>query len=53
MGRQPMRGLALRTVIRPITIRVSNLFGVLLDGPSEGVYNAVCIVMQCGQPNNR
>ena len=28
---------ALRAVVRPITIRVGNLFGVLLDGPGEGV----------------
>ena len=34
---QPMRSLALRTAIRPITTRVGNLFVVLLDGPSEGV----------------
>ena len=34
---QPMASLAPRTVVRPVTIWVGNLFGILLDGTCEGV----------------
>ena len=34
---QPMLGLALRAAVRPVTIGVGNLFGILLDGAGEGV----------------
>ena len=37
VGGQRMLGLALRTVVGPITIGVGDLFGVLLDGTGERV----------------
>jgi hypothetical protein len=46
-------GLALRAVVRPIAVRIGDLFQVLLNRTWEWVYNAVCIVMQCVQPNSR
>ena len=51
--RKRVMGCTLRTVIRPVTIRIGKLFRIALDRASKAVYNAVCIVMQCGQPNNR
>jgi hypothetical protein len=39
MRGQRVLSLALRTVIRPVAIRVGNLFGVLLDGSSEGMWD--------------
>jgi hypothetical protein len=37
MSGQRVLGLALRAAVRPMTIRIGNLFGILLDGTSEGV----------------
>ena len=43
---QRMRGLTLWTVVGTVRIWVGDLFGILLDGAGEGVYNAERIVMQ-------
>ena len=37
MRRQRVLGLTLRTLLGPVTIRVGDLFGILLDGAGEGV----------------
>ena len=52
MRDQSLIGFALRAMVRSVTIRIGKLFLVLLDGPSEGVYNALCIVMQSVASNS-
>jgi hypothetical protein len=37
MRGQQALGLTLRALVGPVTIRVGNLFGILLDGASNGV----------------